>query len=694
MPDEIVPPISGRSGRVTGGRLVGVDVGGTFTDVVALDDGEVLVAKVPTDLQSSDRSVLQGAEAVQVDLAEVFNLASTAGLNAVITRQTPKVAFLTTLGHRDMLDRGRNWRPYEYLTDASWRRGFGDASRPLVPRYLRRGIHERIAADGTELIPLDEDQARQELEVVRKCGVAGVAICLLNSYRNPSHEARLKELVLEVLGVDVAVSVSNEVSPVAREYPRASTTVIDLLMKLKYSDYTARLQSGLTELGFKGVLNYADCSARLMPVDYAMERPYRLVMGGPAAGAVASAHFGSISEMSKLICADVGGTSCDISLVIEGQPWSNNTYELEWDLVVNALSTEIVTLGAGGGSIISVGPTGELRVGPGSAGAHPGPAAYAEGGHNPTVTDAALLSGILSSDRFLGGKMKLREDLALSAFEGLDTPLDLGDRVRFAWMIGLNNIAEGIIDIAVRRGIDPRDFSLMAFGAAGPMMLPCLLDSLPFQSVIVPPNPGGFSALGMLSSDQVFADNRTWYGVLEPGLAPTLSELFVDMERSLLERVGADASGVRTVRTFDARLLGQGWETPLVAVPAGPLGEEQIGQMIENFHREYAIRNGERFEAFPVEGVTYRVELVVPSAKVVYRELPSRKADASLSVEGRQAIRYLYGDAVEAQGYSREKLLAGDKLRGPVIVWEPNSTTFVPPDRLATIGRHGEIVIK
>jgi N-methylhydantoinase A len=672
--------------------LVGVDVGGTFTDVVSIEGGELTAVKVPTNVSASELSVLQGAEEVQVERARVFNIASTAGLNAVITRALPKVAFLTTIGHRDVLDKGRVWRPYEALTDASWRRGFGDAARPIIPRYLRRGIRERILADGSVLVPLDEDQVRHELEILRRCGVKGVAICLLHSWVNPAHEVRLRELVEEVLP-GLPTSISSEICPLAKEYPRATTTVVDLLMKIKYTDYTARLQDGLAKLGFQGEFNYADCSAMLVPASYAVEQPYRLVVGGPAAGTVASAHFGSVVGKTNLLCADVGGTSCDISVVIDGQPWVNDTFELEFDLLVNTLSTEIVTLGAGGGSIISIGAAGELRVGPDSAGAEPGPACYGKGGHRPTVTDAALLIGILAPDRFLGGKMPLREDVALQAFNDLDTSLPLSRRIGDAWTIGMHNVAEGLFDITIRRGIDPRDFSLIAFGAAGPMLLPGLLDLVPLESVIVPPNPGGFSAMGMLSSDQVFAQSRTLYGVLQPELAPRISALLQSMERELLERVGIGAGEAQVVRTFDARLLGQGWETPFIPVPDGDLGADSIPEMISNFHSEYEKRNGHRFDNFPVEGVIYRVQLIVPSEKVRYAELPARPGAGEPERAGTVILRHLSDDATEADCYERASLGRGDVIPGPAIIWEETSTTFVPLGRHATVGRHGEIVI-
>ena len=279
--------------------------------------------------------------------------------------------------------------------------------------------------------------------------------------------------------------------------PRASTTVIDVLMKVIYGEYTERLLRGLENLGFSGEFNYADCSAHLVPQAYAMERPYQLVLGGPAGAAVSAAHFGSAIGDDSILCADVGGTSVDISVVVDGEPWSNSLFEIEHDMIVEAASINVVTLGAGGGSIISVTPEGDIATGPASAGAQPGPACYGDGGDRPTVTDAAAMIGILSAGAFVGGRKALYLNLAEKAFENLDTPLGLSERVRYGWQMAINNIAEGLLNLAIRRGIDSRDFSLLACGAAGPMLIPFLLDQFPVRRVIVPPHPGLFSALGI-----------------------------------------------------------------------------------------------------------------------------------------------------------------------------------------------------
>lgn len=672
-------------------RIIGVDVGGTFTDVVSVDENGVITpAKVATDLYSSDGPVLEGAARVGVESASVFNLASTAGLNAVITRKLPKVAFLTTCGHRDILDAGTVARPVEFLTEPRWRRSFGDANRPLVPRYLRRGIVERITATGEVFIPFNEAQAREELALLKRCNVEGVAICLLNSYVNPAHEQRLKALVREELG-DIACSVSSEISPLAMEYSRATTTLVDVLMKIKYGDYTAKLNAGLAALGFKGEFNYADCRALLMPASYAMERPYRLVVGGPAAGAISSAHFGTMVDDGNMICADVGGTSTDISVVIDGEPWVNPTFELEHDLNVSALSIDVITLGAGGGSIVSLSPTGDIRVGPESAGADPGPAAYGRSGVRPTTTDTALLAGVLAPDGFLGGKMPLYKERSKAAFEALDTALPFAERVRQAWAVGVNNIAEGILNISVRRGIDPRDFTLMAYGAAGPMLLPAVLDVLALRRVVVPPHPGLFSALGLVSSNLSFMDQRSEYILLQKGAADRIDRIFRSLEDALRTQVAGHHGEVEFRRSFDGRLAGQAWLTPLIEVPGGTVTEDVIAAMAEAFHGAYERRNGNRFTQFPVEAVTYRVQAFVHGEKVRYPRVPAGSGNPQPIAE--QPLEHIYGEGVTARIYQRETLGAGDRIEGPAIVREEMSTTLVPPGHQLIVGEFGELII-
>ena len=277
---------------------------------------------------------------------------------------------------------------------------------------------------------------------------------------------------------DVAVAISSEISPLAKEYMRASTTVIDVLMKLIYASYARSLHGGLQDLGYEGQLNFADCAATLVPWERSLDQAFRIVFAGPAAGTMASARFGELLGDHDLVCCDVGGTSTDISLVVGGKPFVDNTFELEHDLVINALSIEVSSVGAGGGSIVSITPAGEVAVGPDSAGSDPGPACYGRGGTAPTLTDASLLMGVIDPGGFAGGELRLDPELARSAFSLLDTAIAWEDVVGFAFRTAVHNVAEEITNIAVRHGIDVRDFSLFAYGAAGPMLLPATLDTL------------------------------------------------------------------------------------------------------------------------------------------------------------------------------------------------------------------------
>ena len=692
--------------------MLGVDVGGTFTDVVAFRDGRVTVTKVPSEPSDPARPVVEGGRRLGVRGSAVFNHASTAGLNAVITRRLPKVAFLTTEGFRDILVKGRLWRPLDTQTDASWRRPFGDCARPLIPRYLRRGVAERILADGRVMTELDEDHARRQLAVLGRCDVEGVAICLLNSYVNRTHEERLRELTLEALGPEVPVSISSETSPLAKEYARASTTVIDVMMKLMFVGYAGELDQQLRALGFTGELNFADCAATLMPWRDALAQPFRIVFAGPAAGTTSGARLGEAIGEANLICCDVGGTSTDVSVVQSGRPFVNDTFSLEHDLIINALATEISSVGAGGGSIVSISPAGDVVVGPVSAGADPGPACYGRGGTAPTITDACLLMGMLDPDGFAGGEMRLDEERARMAFASLDTPLSLHDRVAYAYRIAVHNIAEEVANVAIRHGADLRDFTLLAYGAAGPMLLPAALEQLQAKRVVIPPHPGLFSALGLLATDLVYYDSQSAYMVLTHEAAPRIANIFETMEEKLRGRVQAAADADVTVRrSFDGRLLGQSWETPLVEVPAGPITAATVQQMVDRFHDEYERRYGNRFPVVPVQGVTYRVQLVVPVDKVEYDGLgagdpgggvtpaePQRaelqRAELQPRPQRTLELRYLEDEPVQALEYEREGLAVGTLLAGPAIIREGLSTTFICAGQRAEVGRLGEISIE
>ncbi len=309
------------------------------------------------------------------------------------------------------------------------------------------------------------------------------------------------------------------------------------------------------------------------------------------------------------------------------------------------------------------------------------------------MTDAFLAMGLLDPGGFNAGRMSLDPALALKAFEALDSPLELEQRIAYAYRIGLNNVTEGLIDVAIGRGLDPRDFSLVAFGAAGPLMLPAILDDVKARRVIVPPYPGLFSALGLLSSDLVYTESRSAYTVLSEDAAPAVNKMFAEMEASLREELPPGVTDVEVRRTFDGRLVGQSWDTPFVDVPGGEIDPAGVERMISSFHDEYESRYGNRFEQFPVEGVTYRVQLALGADKVEY---PTLEAGEAVEIPPDRIIELSYVDENESRAgeYQRENLKAGNLVRGPAIIREPMSTTHVVAGQIATIGRYGEILIE
>ena len=672
-------------------------MGGTFTDVVMVRDGTIHVTKVPsnpaaTHLPGHRRRAPPG----RVHDAAVFNHASTKGLNAVLTRSLPKVGFLTTQGHRDMLDAGRCMRPMDNQTDARWHRPFGDAARPLVRRYLRRGIHERILASGAVLIELDEAQARAELEILRHCGIQGLAICLINSFVNPAHEQRLLGLTAEIFGATFPVSASFQVGPRAKEYPRASTTVIDVMMKLIYADYAQLLDSQLRAAGFQGKLNFADCTAALIPWREAVTAPHRILFAGPAAGAAACRGLGAAIGDGNLIGCDVGGTSTDVSVIVKGAPpFINDSFEIEHDLLVNSSSTEVASVRAGGGSIVSVSPSGDLRVGPHSAGATPGPACYGRGGILPTVTDACLLMGILDPEAFADGQIHPR----------------CGRRGSCVRDIGLLHVAGRAHSFCVedraqqhRRGsVAPcpapwcrhfRDFSLdglwrgrphAAGGGAGPQG--ATADHSAASWAVLP-------AIGLLSTDFVYASSRSQYRMLLPDSGPDIEAIFAGLEAQLRKRALWAARNLQSSAASDGRLAGQSWETPFINVDATAFAARGAAALIEEFHAEYARRNGVSFPQIPVQGVTWRVQVIVPTQKITWQPLPPSRGTPT--PVARRTLRYLAPQAdISAAVYSRAALGAGDTIIGPALIVEalqPPPCVNIP-GQMAQIGAVGEIVI-
>jgi N-methylhydantoinase A len=665
---------------------VGVEVGGTFTDLVAVEGGKVVVTKVPSTPRSPDIGAFAALTASGIDLARIEDLGhgSTVATNAVLERKGAAVAFVATAGFRDLLFMQRHDRRNIYDL-------FYAKPAPPVRRKDCFEAPERLQADGSIEKPLDEAAVKGALIPALKAGgYRAVAICLLNAYANPVHEKRLAALLGEALP-DVLVTASHQVAREFREFERASTTLLSAYVQPVIDGYLHRFESKLAESGFKGRFTVMQSNGGRLPAEAMRESAITALYSGPAAGVVGATRQAARSDFDDLITFDMGGTSTDVCLVQDGRPSLASESEID-GLPIRTPVLDIVSVGAGGGSIAWVDDGGMLRVGPQSAGADPGPACYGKGGTQPATTDTALLMGIIDPGGFAGGRMHLDENLARQAFENLVSTLSFDQRVNYAFKVGVNNIAEGLFNVAVKHGIDPRDFTLLAFGAAGPMLLPAALDVVHAKEVVVPPHPGLFSALGLVSSDQVYGDSRSAYTILEPGAAESIKKVYGQMEDRLRERFGDRADDVNFVRTFDALLVGQSWETPFVGIPDGEITAEVVDQMIANFHDVYEQRTGNRFEALPVQGVTYRVEAVIPADKVEYPVLPTRESGGPEPTKQIQ-IRYLAAEPLDANEYQRLDLRAGDEIAGPAVIREPLSTTFVPPDHRAVVGTYGELHI-
>ena len=676
--------------------MIGIDVGGTFTDIIAMSKkGEILTAKLLTNPENRELAVIEGTGLFASECEHVLNHASTAGLNAILTRSLPKIGFFTTMGHRDILDMARAWKPMEEQTNPLWRRGCGDAGSPFVDRYLRRGIQERITSKGDVLIKFDEEQAKAEIEVFKKCGVQGIAICLINAYVNGKHEQQLRDLIKKIMGETFPVSISSDVSPLAKEYERASTTVIDVYMKIVFGQYLNKVTEGVTTFGFSGKLNIADSAADLVPFEFAMKKPSRIMYSGPAAGIKASAYFGELIDETEIICCDIGGTTADIGLIKGGRPTVKATFDVEHDVIVNTLAIEIWSIGQGGGTLAHVNSLGELRVGPQSAGSNPGPACYGKGGREPTITDACLLSGILRPEAFLGGEMSLYPDLAEEAFGQLAIKSDLAAKVKQVYDLGLHNIAEGILGVTVEKGIDPREYTLFAYGSAGPMLIPQLMERLGVGVVVIPPYPGVYSALGLASTDLVFSDSKSAYIALDSSreTVDQINRVFATMEETLMRQVSpADRDRVQVIRSFDGWYEGQTWETPFIPAPVEEITEESIDSMLSNFHIGYQEMWGNMFPFLPVIATTYRTMIVIPTKKLQYPVLPSRTTGGL--VARKSHLLYIAGAEQEIKEYERDTLLRGDEIDGPAIIRESKCTIMVGSGQWAHVGKYGEIHIE
>jgi N-methylhydantoinase A len=679
------------SGAAGGAHRAAVDVGGTFTDVVALDavSGALTVDKVETTPSEPSRGVLDSLAKSGAPMGDIsyFVHGTTLALNALLTRTGARVAIVTTAGFRDVFELGRTDR--EPMYDLTYKK-----PDSLVPRSLVFEVPERLAWDGAVLQPVDEAAVRAAAAGIAAREVEAVAVCLLHSYANPAHEAEVGRVLAEALpGVDITLS--HELLRVYREYERTSTSVLDAYVKPVVRHYLDELDEELGGRGFEGHFLMMRSGGGAMTVGAAKERPINLVLSGPAGGVVGAAAFAELVGAPNLITLDMGGTSLDASIIIDCQP-SVTTAAMFQGLPVSLPTLDINTIGAGGGSIGWVDAGDHLQVGPQSAGAAPGPASYGRGGTEPTVTDAALAIGYLGTDTALGGELTLDRDLAVRSMGAAADRMDISADDVAAGMIRIatTKVVGAVREITVERGHSPADFAILSFGGAGGIIAADTARELSVPRVIVPPGPGAFSALGMLMADVVHDYARTRITNLADPDAPDVEADYRELETLAVAALDVDGfvSDDQTLtRTADIRYQGQE-HTVAITLPAAKIDAGVIAELNEAFGAAHETQYGHRTED-PVEIVTIRVR---GSGLVPRPELPRLEAgDGTTPVARTSRPVWRGGDVgrVDYAVYERDSLAPGATFVGPAVIEERTGTTIIHAGDSLAVGAHGELDI-
>lgn len=654
-------------------ELVGVDVGGTFTDLVAVDEqsGEARIFKVPSTPASQADGVLSGILQLCNNCAGIRRIVhgSTVATNAVLEGKGAKVALVTTRGFRDVLEIGRCRRMAPGMFNTKFIR-----PQPLVPRRLRFEATERLRATGEVLQPLAEDEVQGIAEALKAEDVTAVVVCFLHAYANPVHEERAKAILAKNLR-NVFICTSSEVLPEYKEFERFSTTTMNAYLAPVIRRYLTMLVQKLSDNGYRADLYSMASNGGIMSSATAVRFPIRMILSGPAGGVSGAIFAGRSAGVENLITYDMGGTSTDVCLLEKLQPLVS-TEAIIAGMSINAPQLEIHTVGAGGGSIAWIDVDGALRVGPQSAGAVPGPACYGKGGATPTVTDANVILGRLSATSLLGGQMPLQAALAERAVQDLGQRLGRPD---LAWLaegivqLAVAKMAGAIRKISIQRGYDPRDFTLVAMGGAGPMHAVQVAAELGIREVLVPQWPGNISALGLLTADLQHDYVRSYMAPLadiDPAeMEKVVAEMAGEGMRALQEE-GVPAGQIMVSSFADLRFLGQAYELMIRVVH--PV---DVQQLIKTFREQYARRYGHYHDG-QVEVVNLRVTCLGITQKPQLPRINQTKATDRDRLE-RQV--YFAGRWHSTTVVAREDLCTAEEVQGPVIVEEFGATTIVPP---------------
>ncbi|MHA2212420.1 MAG: hydantoinase/oxoprolinase family protein, partial [Candidatus Thorarchaeota archaeon] len=654
-------------------RVIGVDVGGTFTDIIMMDSetGEQHVHKVPSTPESQDIAVTKGiSELLSSVNVKAFDVGlivhgTTVATNAMLERKGARVCLLTTAGLEDVLEIGRQNREAIYSLVPT-------RPEPLVPRNRRIGIRERISATGETLRPLDNDEILRGLGRLDELNPESVAISFLFSFQNKEHEQKILKAVEEQIGCYAAAS--SDVLPEFREFERTSTTVLEAYLGPLVVGYLGRLDSSLRETCPNARLTVMQSNGGTLLCSQAYGKAVGLAISGLAGGAVGGWEIADKAGIQNAITLDMGGTSCDIG-AISGKVVVRSDNEVG-GLPIRTPSVDVKTIGAGGGSIAWLDDVGVLHVGPQSAGADPGPAAYDKGGIEATVTDANLLTGRLNPDFFLGGRLKLQEGNARRALSRIADALKLGIEETALGIIRISswNMVQAIREVTIERGRDPRDYALVPFGGAGPTQATDIAEALGINEILVPPHPGITSAFGLICADlrvevmrSVLVSNRR---DCEEVLQQTMAELSHDATK-LLEAQGVKSSKISLEWRIDMRYTGQSHELEVRL----PVNSENIsGLTVDGFEREHEQAYGYVLPGRTVEWVTARVASTAPQAKVIGTSPTSSGIGA---MNSQRDIVVGEGTVIAADVFRRESLRIGQRVPGPAIIEQMDTTTYV-----------------
>ena len=660
---------------------VAVDVGGTFTDVCIFDDEtkQMRVTKVPSTPSDPMIAVMNGVERGNIDLTEVslFSHGTTVATNALITRNFPAAALVTTRGFRDVLEIRDGTK--DDLWDA-----YNDVSAPYIRRRDRFEVTERLDFSGNTVQPLDETEARELAELLKRRGVKTVAVCFLNSYANPVHETRMREILEEVIP-DATVSTSAEILPEIFEYPRFNTAVANAVLAPLVSGYVNRLADRLREGGYAGDLLLLHSGGGSMTPRLVEKFPVRLAASGIAAGAISAKHIAQQCGYDNAVSLDMGGTSTDIALVADGELRVSQEWQVEYGHPIIFPSIEVLTIGAGGGSLAHIDIAGSLRNGPQSAGADPGPACYDTGGDQPTNTDANVVLGRLGTS-LAGGVKQLNKSLSEEAITRVVAePLGMGleEAAQAVVSVANANMADAVRLVSIRRGYDPRDFALLAFGGAGALHGADVARELGIPTVIVPPNPGVTSAMGCLLVDIQHDFAQMYTGLASAADEEGIEQAFLGLEGEASARLrheGVSDENALLQRKISMRYRGQ-WRSLQVPMSSGP---GALPRAVRTFHEQYEREFAFRQDDAPVEVYQLHVAAVGKTPKPSFRPAELVEQEPGVPAE-RRAVYFGDDGWLDTPVYDRTDLAAGTTFSGPAILNQLDSTTVVPPHTRAEI---------